>query len=579
VLLLTTLAIAIAPAEPTRPPAPVAPTAAPTTAAPASSPTPEPNAQAGAPAGSATEASPTATVPPVPYPEAGLPDDYAPPFASDTLQLSEVLTMALKDNIDLATNTVDAGISEANVLAAQGAYDLILIAGINGSASKTPQRGSQFTIATGARSLGANVGFSRRFVTGGTLSLRVDVSRSQQDQAANFLNANAGSTTLSTYRISPTLTVTHPLLQGAGLAVGRAEINKAKIAVSSAEATKLITAQNLVRDIVSAYWDVLAAHRDLLNKRNSVALAAKQLERTRALVTAGRMSPVDAKAVEQALAARESDVYTAENTLLDRSLTLRTLMGQDFDGSDTLGVLPATDPVVKPREVNISDEIDRALAQNPQVRQLELQLASGRIDEKVAANARLPQLEFSGSFSPVGRSTDQSADQTTGDPGMEGNWGEAFRNFFPDSFGDGNGFLADWTVQGSLSLTWDVRNRTAKARHQAAKLQIKRAETTLTKTRQTVAAGVIRAANGLRTAGKVMEVSEISVDLAKENLAAEQARFDVGRSTNYDVLLRLDELDRAEAQALAAQINYLKAIAQLQALSGEILPAYNLDVP
>ena len=507
-----------------------------------------------------------------------LPADYEPPFPSDTLELSEVLGLAIRDNIDLRSNAIDAGISEANVLAAQGAYDLLLTAGLSGSASKTPQRGSQFTIATGSRALGANVGFSRRLETGGNISLRLDIGRSQQDQAANFFNANAGSTTLSTYRVSPTLTLTHPLLRGAGLKVGRAEINKAKLAVTQAEAAQLITAQNLVRDLVSAYWDVLAAHRDLQNKRNSVGLAGKQLERTKALVAAGRMAPVDAKSVEQALAARESDVLTAENTLLDRSLTLRTQMGQKFDGTDTLGVLPATDPVVRPRTVNVTDEIGRALAQNPQVRQIELSIASGRIDELVAANARLPQLDFSGSFVPTGRSTDQTSDATTGNPGSEGNWGEAFKNFFNEEV-RGNGLLADWTVSGALSLTWDIRNRTARGRHESVKLQIRKAETNLEKTKQTVAAAVIRSANGLRTAGKVMEVAEISVELAKENLAAEQARFEVGRSTNYDVLLRLDELDKSQAQALNAQISYLKALAQLQALSGEILPAYGLDTP
>ncbi len=507
-----------------------------------------------------------------------LPADYEPPFPSDTLELSEVLGLAIRDNIDLRSNAIDAGISEANVLAAQGAYDLLLTAGLSGSASKTPQRGSQFTIATGSRALGANVGFSRRLETGGNISLRLDLGRSQQDQAANFFNANAGSTTLSTYRVSPTLTLTHPLLRGAGLKVGRAEINKAKLAVTQAEAAQLITAQNLVRDLVSAYWDVLAAHRDLQNKRNSVGLAGKQLERTKALVAAGRMAPVDAKSVEQALAARESDVLTAENTLLDRSLTLRTQMGQKFDGTDTLGVLPATDPVVRPRTVNVTDEIGRALAQNPQVRQIELSIASGRIDELVAANARLPQLDFSGSFVPTGRSTDQTSDATTGSPGSEGNWGEAFKNFFNEEV-RGNGLLADWTVSGALSLTWDIRNRTARGRHESVKLQIRKAETNLEKTKQTVAAAVIRSANGLRTAGKVMEVAEISVELARENLAAEQARFEVGRSTNYDVLLRLDELDKSQAQALNAQISYLKALAQLQALSGEILPAYGLDTP
>ena len=98
------------------------------------------------------------------------------------------------------------------------------------------------------------------------------------------------------------------------------------------------------------------------------------------------------------------------------------------------------------------------------------------------------------------------------------------------------------------------------------------------KVRQQVAAGVIRAANGLRTASKVMEVADISLELAKENLEAEQARFEVGRSTNYDVLQRLDEVDSAAASALSTQINYLKALVQLQALNGEILPAYGLDL-
>lgn len=519
-------------------------------------------------------------VDPLPTIDARLPADYEPPFPSEPLQLSDVLQQALIDNIDLGSNAIDVAITEANVLTALGAYDVFLTAGVTGTVAKTPQRGSQFTITTGQRQIGANVGFQRKLETGGTISLRLDVSRQQQDQATNFLNANAASITLSTYRIAPTLTLTHPLLKGAGIKVNRAAIDKAKLAGSQAQATRQLTAQNLVRDLISAYWDVLFAHRDLMNKRNSVELAKRQLERTNALVAAGRLSPVDAKAVEQSLATRESDVITAEYNLLDKSLTLRTAMGQDFSKAHEYGVLPTTDPVVDPRPVNVSAEVDRALKQNPQLRQLDFAIASGRIDEMVAANNRLPQLDFSTTFSPQGRSIDKAGNAASGDPGKQGNWGEAFKNFFNtrDQIPD-KGLLADWQLTGSLSLTWDVQNRTPKGNHQAAKLQIKKAEVNLQKARQTVASGVIRAANSLRTAGKVMDVAQISVDLAKDNLAAEQARFEVGRSTNYDVLLRLDELDKAQAAALSAQVNYLKALAQLQALNGEILPAYGLDTP
>lgn len=507
----------------------------------------------------------------------GLSEDYEPPFASDELELSTVLEIALETNLTLATNAIDIQISETQVLAALGAYDVIITAGVTGTASQSPQRGSAVTFALGTRSVGANFGVSRKLETGGNISATLRATRTLTEQPINFFDANAGSTQLASYAVVPTLSITQPLLKGAGLRVNRADINRARIAVSQSEAARQLTAESMVRDIISAYWSLLFAHRDLENKRRSVELAKRQLERTQALVSAGRLSPVDAKAVEQALAARESDVINAENTLLGASLDLRTLMGETLADQDTLGVLPMTDPVVRPRPVDIKAELDGALASNPQIRQLQLGIESRRIDELVAANQRLPQLDLSGSFTPQGRSVDSTPNATTGDPGAQGSWPEAFRNIFTDDIKDG--LLADWSVTGSISLTWDVQNRSPKALHEAAILQIERAEVQLEQARQTVASGVIRAANGLRTAAKVMDVAEISLDLARENLEAEQARFDVGRSTNYDVLQRLDQVDQAAAQALSAQINYLKALVQLQSLNGEILPAYGIDLP
>jgi outer membrane protein TolC len=544
---------------------------------------PAPDPAPAAPVAEAPPSSPAVTPPPAELPPVevtGLSEDYAPPFPSDELPLSEVLERSLETNLTLANNAIDIQISEAQVLAALGAYDVFINAGINGQISESPQRGSAFAFALGTRSVGANFGVSRKLETGGNISASVRATRTLTEQPLNFFDANAGSYQLATYQIVPTLTITHPLLRGMGLRVNRADINRARIAVSQAEAARQLTAETMVRDIVSAYWSLLFAHRDLENKRRSVELAKRQLERTQALVAAGRQSPVEAKAVEQALAAREGDVINAENALLGASLDLRTLMGESFADQDTLGVLPSTDPLVRPRTVDIKAELDNALAYNPQVRQLQLGIESRRIDELVAANARLPQLDVSGTFTPQGRSVDSVPDATTGDPGSQGSWPEAFRNIFSD-FDDprSDGLLADWTLSGQITLTWDVQNRGPKGRHEAALLQIEKAEVQLQQARQQVASGVIRAANGLRTAAKVMEVSEISLELAKENLAAEQARFDVGRSTNYDVLLRLDQVDQAAAQALSAQINYLKALVQLQSLNGEILPAYGIDLP
>jgi outer membrane protein TolC len=502
------------------------------------------------------------------------------PFTAEELQLSQVLEIALDENIDFQSRVIAVEISEANIMASLGAFDVQLTAGVEVNLSKTTPRGSAFVFSRGSRSLAGYVGVSRRLETGGNVSLRLDVSRTLTDQPTNPFNPTQGGiATLAQYQIRPTLTFSHPLLRGMGLKVNRAQIHQAKLARTTAEANELSQAQTMVRDIVASYWDVLFAKRDLANKHQSVELAKQQLDRTNAQVRAGRLAAVEAKAVEQSLAQRETDVILAENLLLDSSLVLRTLMGQEFSDRDTLGVLPTTDPnAFEIEAVDTQAAIDSALANNPQVRQLEIALASKRIDEIVEANNRLPQLDFTGTFSPTGRSVDASPNAQTGEPGSRGNWGEAFRNFATEDVAR-DGLFAEYTVTGALDLTWSIQNRTAKGNHQRVLAEMRQAELDLKRIRQTTSSSVIRATNNLRSAAQRHELAKLSVELAEQNLAAEQARFDVGRSTNYDVLFRIDELTAAQTTVLQAGIDYLKAKVELQSQTGEILPAYGLDLP
>lgn len=502
------------------------------------------------------------------------------PFTAEELQLSEVLQIALEENIDLQVKVVAVEISEAQIMAAVGAYDVTLTAGVSAQLSKSAPRGSAFLFATGTRSITGYVGISRQLETGGNFSVQLEASRTLTDQPLNPFNLSLGSSTLAQYQIKPQLTFQHPLLRGMGIEVNRAAIDRAKLARSSAEADELVAAQNMIRDLVAAYWDVLYAQRDLENKRSGVELAKEQLERTEAQVRAGRLAAVEAKAVEQSLAQRETDVILAENLLLESSLRLRTLMGQEFAGREALGVLPATDPVgsIQPEPVDLDAAIEQALDTNPAVRQLEIALASKRIDEIEAANQRLPQLDFTGTFSPLGRSVDTRPDAGTGAPAEAGSWGEAFQNFVTDDIAE-NGLFAEYTVTGALDFTWSIQNRTAKGNHQRVLAEMRQAELNLKSIRQNTSTQVITATNNLRSSAKRLELARLSIELAEQNLAAEQARFDVGRSTNYDVLMRIDELLAAQNTELLAGLDYLSAKAELQALTGEILPAYGLDLP
>lgn len=498
-----------------------------------------------------------------------------PPFRVDPVGLGEVLEQATEHNADLAVAEVDVEISEARILGAVGAYDVQLSASLDLGLTEFPQRGSQLAIALGSRRVGGGVGLRRALETGGELSVQLQTMRTRSDQPTDISNPQSPTATLTGYTIAPSLQFSHSLLRGAGLKVNRAPIAKAKIARTAAEAARLSTAQTVALDIITAYWDLLYAHRNLANKHSNVEQVRRQLDVTARLVKAGRRSALDAKVVRQGLAAREAEVLAAEQTLLQTSLRVRGLMGDRVDSMDGVGLLPTTDPVVEARAVVIEDEIARALEANPDVRQAELMLASGHIDARVAKNGKLPGLEFESRFAPQGRSVDTLANPTAGTPGSRSTWGGAFGNMFNGEVA-GNGVLADWTLSGTVTLTWDVQNRRAKGAHEEAVLSVERAELLLDNARRGIASQVIEAASGLRTAGKMIDVAQLSYELAVDNLDAEKTRYGAGRATNYDVLLRLDEVDKAAAEALRSQVDYLKALAQLQALNGELLPAYGL---
>jgi outer membrane protein len=507
-------------------------------------------------------------------------ETYPLSFATESLALSQVLKTAVDNNLDLRSSAFDVAISEKNIQVALGVFDVFMTSQLYVSKAETPQRGSQIAFNLGEKRIGGSVGFERKLETGGTINFTVGAQRGVILQPLNILNAAAGTTNLANYLVAPTLTLTHPLLRNAGLRINRADIDRARLATTRAEAGEMLMAQTIVHDLILAYWDLLFASRDLDNKRRTATTTAEQYRRTQAEVTAGRKSQLDLDTIYQSLVARENDVVLAENVLLDRSLTLRTLMGQDFSDRKVLGIIPMTDPqAISPAPVDLQAKIKQAVDYHPQLKQLQIGLASQRIDELVAANKRLPQLDTRFVFGPQGRSIDAAPRPDQGQPAVAGNWGTAFKNFFNKAENiSSQGLLADYSVRLELTMQWDIQNRAPKATHERILIEMRRAQAQLRRAQQNISMSVIRAVNAQRTAAARMAITSEAVRLAQSNLRAEEARNRVGRSTSYDILFRQDELAIAEFNTLSAQIDYLRATVELQTLTGELLQAYGLEL-
>jgi outer membrane protein TolC len=75
-----------------------------------------------------------------------------------------------------------------------------------------------------------------------------------------------------------------------------------------------------------------------------------------------------------------------------------------------------------------------------------------------------------------------------------------------------------------------------------------------------------------------MELSQQAVDLSEKNIEAERRRFELGRSTNFDVLQRQEEQKQARLRFARAAVDYLLATVAIDALRGRLLKGYGVSV-
>ena len=75
-----------------------------------------------------------------------------------------------------------------------------------------------------------------------------------------------------------------------------------------------------------------------------------------------------------------------------------------------------------------------------------------------------------------------------------------------------------------------------------------------------------------------LEVSDLSIQLAETNLTNEKILAAAGDSRAFDVLARVDELARARLARERAVVDELMAVAQVDALTGDLLADHGVDV-
>jgi outer membrane protein TolC len=460
--------------------------------------------------------------------------------------LREAVALAVRQNPVLASAAVDVRIAQAAVESARGLDDVLVEGGVNGRETRSePEPGTTHPIAEGS----SNLRLTKPLPTGGLIGLQLQTDYARTSTASTLTSISGVPTTTITaeYATSLQLHFSHPLLRGLGVDVARADRRRGRAQVDLATAQRQAVASALVRDVVFAYWDLAYATKELAIRRTAAAAARDQLRRVEANIGVGKQPRSASAEIEVAIALRDDAILSAEQALADRALALGRLCGLPLQPDRGPLLVASDEPTMTSRVLDARALLERALQSNSQLQALRARAHAAAVEIDVTENGLLPQLDFTAAGGPIGNAGDiagASSELTT---------------------------LKSYVITAGLAFQQPIGSHAARGARESARETVRKVQFDESDSAAQVTEGVAHGVRAVETSRRREVVLARSTEAAALDLEAEKARFDGGRSTNFDVLRRQDSLANAQLVHLRAMVDCLKALADVDAITGEIL--------
>ncbi|HUS33245.1 MAG TPA: TolC family protein [Kofleriaceae bacterium] len=409
------------------------------------------------------------------------------------------------------------------------------------------------------------VGLGRNLPTGGNIQLEAGFDRkvteynivSRLHQAKEQQQAPAGTDAndnpydmLQRNTAILKATFKQPLVRGFGPAVALAPQKRADLQATEATVKAQLAGEQLIRDLINDYWDLALASYELDVRNQSLELAKKQEDITHDLIRAGTVPSTAANAVVYEIQIRQEAALRAQLALEQKSLDIRRKAGLEL-GKRQVVIRPGEKFEIGDDEFDVDEMIERSHAANRKLATVQLEKKLAQIEVDVAENMTKPQLDvtFSGAVMGDGDNAGTSI----------------------------SGIGSSYEVSVGLSLSFELSGAARKNRDAALakkrRLDVDRED--IIRQIDTEVVGAVRQVTAARTR---VELAEKAIVMAEENAKAEKVSFQAARTTNFQVMQRQTDLIEARLRRGQAVADYHKAVAQLQFLSGDILPQYRVNV-
>ncbi len=476
-----------------------------------------------------------------------------------SLTLEDAVKRALENNLDIAVQRIGQQVYDVNFASIRSVYSPTVSSLVSTQNSKNASTSTISGGQTGATINNSAFVFNGGLVQdvpwgGGNFSAALDNRRSATSNRTATINPQYSPTWSAQY--------TQPLLRDFRIDATRQQLLVTRINQDISDIQMQQTTMNTVANVRNAYWDYVFAVQSVEVARQSLLLADELLRNNQTKVEIGTMAPIDVVQAQSQAAQQRQALVTAEGTRRTAEIALkRLIVSGTSDPLWTSTIEPVDRPDFRPEPVDLSTATQRALASRTDVLQVRKNLEANDVTLRLLNNQRLPQVDLQTRYATTGVGGTRLITSGSGvdrgeiigvDPG---GYLDALDMLFRNR-------LPTWSM--ALNISYNLGTSAADASLARARIQQSQIEVQLRQLDLQVTSDVSNSAIQVQNAAERVQAAQASRDLAQQQLDAENSKFGVGMSTNYQVVLAQRDLATAQNNELQAVLAYRKAVVDFE---------------
>ncbi len=520
------------------------------------------------------------------------------------LALQDAIAMALQRNTDLALAQSNRRIANYQIIAAEGAYDVRF--------QLVPQYSHSVSASVSSFSSGPGGGPVTQDTAGVTAAFQGATQQGGTYRAGVVGTRITSNSTINSYdpfyETALQLSITQPLGRGRAIDQNRLQLQLARANASIQNDIALMQASNTVVQVSNAYYDLVAAWRNVAIQEEGLRNAQAQAASNSRLAAHGAVAQTDIVEANTQVNVFQDNVFSALQNVQRLQTQIKSLLlANPADPVWFANLVPTTAIVQVPQEPALDALIASAIANRPEIAQLRSQRDNANSNLAFARDELRPQIDLGLNYTsngfagqPVDPATNpifglfgaqiaainaliaRSNAQNAGSPPIPpitggfgtlptyqtGRLGQSFQNTLDNRFP---------TYSAQVTLQIPIGNRTAKADYAIAEERARQVALQETAVLQRIRSESVNAIQGLRSAQYRLVAASAARAAAERVLLGEQRRFQAGTSTTFLILQRQLDVANQQGRELQAQTDLDKAIVELNRVSGGIFAQNGID--